>query len=226
VLERERATAQLSELLWREQQSLLHALHDALGQTLAAVGMLSSGLRERLATLDSAAAETAGQIGQQAHHALEQVRQLSRSVFPIEVTADSFLAALHDLAAAAQSLHKIRVTVDGTTPPSLRDGRTAMQLYRIAQEAVTNALKHARARVVSIKVEGDGGMVRLRISDDGVGMGDAGSSDGMGLRIMRHSAALIGATLAIGPGTPSGTLVTCTLRASPVFVSAQAESTG
>jgi signal transduction histidine kinase len=97
-----------------------------------------------------------------------------------------------------------------------------MQLYRIIQEAVTNALKHSRARLVSIQVDGDGAMARMRISDDGIGIGDVGSNNGMGLRIMRHRARLIGATLTISPGEPAGTVVTCTLRSASLLVSTQA----
>lgn len=215
ILERERATARMADAVLHEQQDLLHTLHDALGQTLTGLGMLSSGLRQRLAEADVDAAKMAAEIAHQAQEALEQVRQLSRSLFPIEIEAASLAAALRDLAHATESLHKIRVRVEGEPPQSLTDGGTATQLYRIAQEAVTNAVKHARAHEVILKIGGQPGFTRLQIRDDGIGIGDTSQSDGVGLQIMRYRAHSIGGILTVERGSPGGTVVTCTLRSPP-----------
>lgn len=215
VLERERTTAHMADLVWREQQDLLHTLHDALGQTLTGLGMLSTGLRQRLTNVDQAASATAAEIAKQAQHALEQVRQLSRSLFPVEVEAESLAAALRELALATQSLHNIRVQVEEELPTDFRDGAVATQLYRIAQEAVTNAVKHAQASVITIRIDGQAGTVRLRIGDNGIGIGNAAKGNGIGLQIMRYRASSIGGILNIESRLRGGTLVTCTLRAVP-----------
>jgi len=215
VLERERTTARMADLVWREQQDLLHTLHDALGQTLTGLGMLSSGLRQRLAVSDERAADIAGEIARQAQQALEQVRQLSRSLFPVEVEAASLTAALRALAFATESLHKVRVRVAGEALQRLVDGATATQLYRIAQEAVTNAIKHAQARTISVHIEVRRAVLKLRIVDDGVGIGTSATRGGIGLQIMRYRTQSIGGTLTVDAGTERGTVVTCTVRAPP-----------
>jgi signal transduction histidine kinase len=87
---------------------------------------------------------------------------------------------------------------------------TATQLYHIAQEACTNALKHANAQNVRVCLHLDGAHVILRIEDDGIGI-PAESSDGLGMRIMHNRAAVIGGKLTIESRHPAGTIVTCTI---------------
>ena len=101
----------------------------------------------------------------------------------------------------------MRVRVEGAVPDSLRDGKVATQLYRIAQEAVTNAVKHSHAQSITIQIDGEAGQSALRIVDDGLGIDQAKASDGMGLRIMRYRASSIGGRLSVARGTDGGTLV-------------------
>ena len=215
VLERERATARMAELVWREQQDLLHTLHDSLGQTLTGLGMLSTGLRQRVAATDAGAADTAAEIARQAQQALDQVRQLAKRLFPIEVEAVSLVAALRDLASATESLHKVAVRVEAGPLVGLHSGKVATELYRIGQEAVTNSVKHARATTITIRLEDTAAATCLQIADDGVGMPQSDAGEGAGLRIMRYRAASIGASLTVERGAGGGTVVTCTLRESP-----------
>jgi signal transduction histidine kinase len=215
VLEREQATARMADLVWREQQELLHTLHDSLGQTLTGLGMLSAGLRQRLVASDSETATQAEQIATQSQRALDQVRLLSRSLFPVEVDANSLMAALRGLASATAGLHKIQVRVEGDVPRELRDGKVATELYRIAQEAVTNSVKHAQPKAITIRIAGASGVTQLQIADDGVGIPSPEPTNGAGLRIMRYRAASIGALLAVERETAGGTVVTCTLRKAP-----------
>jgi signal transduction histidine kinase len=215
ILERERATARMADLVWREQQELLHTLHDSLGQTLTGLGMLSTGLSQRLTATDAATAATAAEIARQTQQALDQVRLLAKNLFPIEVEAESLMAALRDLASATEGLHKIQVRVEGEAPSALRDGKIATELYRIAQEAVTNSVKHAQAKAITIRVDDSSGLMRLAITDDGIGIPHTPPGDGAGLRIMRYRATSIGASLTIERGRAGGTVVTCTLREPP-----------
>ena len=213
VLERERLTASIADLVWREQQELLHTLHDSLGQTLTGLGMLSAALRQRLTGTDPAAVESAQQIARQAQEALDQVRRLSRGLFPVEVDSESLVPALRQLASTTESLHKVHMQVETAVETPIDDSRVATQLYRIAQEAVTNAVKHAKPRTIRIQISADSGLTKLRVVDDGVGIQDAVTKhEGMGLRIMNFRATSIGALLSVGPGTVGGTDVTCTLR--------------
>ena len=210
VLERERSTADLAELVWREQQGLLHTLHDSLGQTLTGLGMLATGLARHA---PAATVERATQIGQLAQQAITQVRQLARGLFPLEIDDDNFMPALRELASTTTTFHGIPVAVEGDDATAIGDARIATEFYRIAQEAVTNALKHASARSIVIAMQSERGVLRLQVRDDGVGI-TGRKSDGLGLRIMMYRAVSVGATLVIEPAATGGTTVTCTLRPS------------
>jgi signal transduction histidine kinase len=217
VLERERSMAEMADLAWREQQDLLHTLHDSLGQTLAGLGMQASALSQRVTAGNTAAlADTAKQISQQAQQAIDEVRQLAKNLFPAEIEPQSLMAALHQLASTTGLVHKIRVKVEGTVPEGLRDGAAASQLYRIAQEALTNVVKHAQARTVTISIGSESGLTILRIVDDGIGIRNTEyRHNGVGLGIMRYRAQSIGGTLVVEPGAKGGTMVTCTVRGIP-----------
>jgi two-component system CheB/CheR fusion protein len=126
-------------------------------------------------------------------------------------------SALDELASLTSRLHQRQVEVffeEGITFPN---PDVSMHLYRIAQEAVSNALKHANAQGVSIPVGIVGGHLRLAVQDDGPGVPASvfASATGMGLRTMKYRASLIGAQLEIGRGPEGGTLVTCHMQASP-----------
>jgi signal transduction histidine kinase len=216
IIERERMTAEMADLVWREQQGLLHTLHDTLGQSLTAVNVLSSALGHRLQAADAAGAAAAGQIVQQATLALDQVRQLSRGMFPIADESLDMMSALRELAAATESIHKMRVQVEGDLTKARLEGRVVTHLYRIAQEAVTNAVKHAQADAIRIEVKSDRGVTRLRVTDNGIGLpGNGDRREGLGLRVMRQRAASIRATLSIKANSSRGTTVACTLRQPP-----------
>jgi signal transduction histidine kinase len=217
VLERERSMAEMADLAWREQQDLLHTLHDSLGQTLAGLGMQASALSQRATAGDTAAlADTAKQISQQAQLAIDEVRQLAKNLFPAEIEPQSLMAALHQLASTTGLVHKIRVKVEGTVPEGLRDGAAASQLYRIAQEALTNVVKHAQARTVTISIGNESGLTILRIVDDGIGIQNTEyRHNGVGLGIMRYRAQSIGGSLVVEAGAKGGTMVTCTVRGIP-----------
>jgi two-component system CheB/CheR fusion protein len=175
--------------------------------------MLSAALRQRLTATDPGAVESAQRIAHQAREALEQVRRLSRGLFPVEVDSESFVPALRRLASTTESLHKVHVRVESAVETPIEGTRVATQLYRIAQEAVTNAVKHAKPRTIRIQISADSGLTKLRVVDDGIGIQDTvRKHEGVGLRIMNFRATSIGALLSIGPDTGGGTAVTCTLR--------------
>jgi two-component system CheB/CheR fusion protein len=213
VIDRERTMSQAAALVWREQQSLVHALHDSVGQELAGIGMLSSGLSKKLGDRDGDVAEIASRITLQAQASIEQVRQLSRGLFPVEVDADGLVYALQRLAETTSKLGELRCIVQVTGRVLVADNRIATELYRIAQEAVTNALKHAGASRIVIGLAAEPGATILTVRDDGGGLdAERPDNDGMGLRIMRYRAQSIGATLTFETAPGNGTAVTCQLR--------------
>jgi len=212
ILERE----QMADLVWREQQSLLHTLHDSLGQSLAGLGMLGRSLSQRLGAAEAEAANIAQRIADEAQVALQNVRELAKDVFPVEVDAEGLLVALRQLGASAETLHQVRIRVTGDTVGSLRDGRLATQLYRIAQEAVANAVTHGKARTIDIALRVQPRETTLRVADDGIGLARKRTRpDGVGLRLMRYRATSVGALFSVDSGPNGGTLVTCTVRETP-----------
>jgi signal transduction histidine kinase/chemotaxis methyl-accepting protein methylase len=213
VVERERRNVQMEARIWREQQDLLHTLHDSLGQTLTGLGLMASALRKRLGASDAAIADTSRQIALHAESALGEIRQLAKGLFPTDLDADGLLSALRQLATTTQAMHPVKVEVQDGSAVALRDHRIATNLYRIAQEAVTNSVKHADARTITIRIQTNSGLTTLRVSDDGRGIDDAATdADGVGLRIMNYRARSIGATLTVASQAHGGTMVTCAVR--------------
>ena len=213
VVERERRNVQMEARIWREQQDLLHTLHDSLGQTLTGLGLMASALRKRIGGSDADVADTSRQIALHAESALGEIRQLAKGLFPTDLDADGLLSALRQLATTTQAMHDVRVSVQEGSSCTLRDHRIATNLYRIAQEAVTNSVKHADAQTIAIRIQTNSGLTTLRVSDDGRGIEDTGTDrDGVGLRIMNYRARSIGATLTVASQAHGGTMVTCVVR--------------
>ena len=213
VVERERRNVQMEARIWREQQDLLHTLHDSLGQTLTGLGLMASALRKRIGGSDASIADTSQQIALHAESALGEIRQLAKGLFPTDLDADGLLSALRQLATTTQAMHPVTVEVQDGSSVTLRDHRIATNLYRIAQEAVTNSVKHADAQTITIRIQTTSGLTTLRVADDGRGIGDAATdADGVGLRIMNYRARSIGATLTVASQPHGGTMVTCVVR--------------
>jgi PAS domain S-box-containing protein len=209
---RKQLEREVLEVATLEQWRIGQELHDRTGQELTALGLLAEGLVEALAKSSPAEAALATKIAEGLKRVLGQVRALSRGLIPVEVDAAGLMAALAELASRTSELHGVNCTFDCREPVLVEDNQKATHLYRIAREAVTNALKHSRAKNITISLEGDAQSVVLRIRDDGIGFPpEPEVTKGMGLKIMHYRAGLINARLAVGPAEPVGTLVTCTI---------------
>jgi two-component system CheB/CheR fusion protein len=174
--------------------------------------MLASSLNQRLRDTDQESAQTARHIAGTAQEILEHVRELSRGLFPADIGGDGLVEALQRLASTTRTLHRISCSVECDAPIIIPNSGAATQLYRIAQEAVTNALRHAEAEHITIRLRAEAGRITLLVTDDGVGIQNRmPREDGIGLRIMRHRALSIGAVFSAGPGSDGGTVVKCTL---------------
>ena len=125
---------------------------------------------------------------------------------------DGLTGALRRLAKQARVAGKLDCRFLCRSPVELASGQSAKHLYRIAQEAVNNALKYAKARHIRIRLSQIDALVKLQVSDDGIGMSKKKMIDGgMGLQVMRHRAQVIGGTLDIVSQLRKGVVVTCTL---------------
>jgi signal transduction histidine kinase len=198
------------------------------------VGELDRRVQERTAALQREVAERQRldreiaqvadrerrRLGQDLHEAeklvryveegIDLTRNLARGFFSPELEADGLGVALEGLAENISERFDINCVFHGEDSIPVRDSAVATQLYRIAQEAATNAAKHATAENIDIRVTLDGSELILAIVDDGVGFSDKVSdSKGLGLRLMRHGAALIGAALSVQRNSRNGTTATC-----------------
>jgi PAS domain S-box-containing protein len=211
VTERRQLEQAILEISGREQRRIGHDLHDDLCQRLGGIQLLSGVLEEELAAEGHLQARQVGRILAQVHEALERARLLARGLAPVGLEAEGLANALGELADNSAQLFRIACEFRAEAPVALADPGAAAHLYRIAQEAITNAVKHGGAKRVVIRIQEVKDAFELKVNDDGRGFAPAdAATSGMGLRIMKYRAAMIGATLEVHSAVGRGTTVTCT----------------
>jgi PAS domain S-box-containing protein len=195
-----------------EQVRIGQELHDDVGQHLTGLVMLVEALAQQLKEEGSAHCDLAEKVAARLGEARGHLRTLSSGLVSSEVVAAGLPDALENLAARLHEVGNVTCTIDIPDAIALADAATATHLFRIAQEAINNAVRHSQATHVVLSLRSDGVNVVLSIRDDGVGLpATAHASRGLGIRLMRNRASLIGGRLSIGPGENGGTLVACTL---------------
>lgn len=194
-----------------EQQRIGQDLHDGLCQHLAAVGCAARVLAEELQAQGVAAAADVVMIEESIHQAVREARNLARGIFPVHVDRSGLAAALQDLAHTMSGLTGASIVVKECGDVPTDEPEVSMHLYRIAQEAVANAVRHGEAAEVVIAVKMDGDTLDLAIEDNGKGMPPVSriQGEGMGLRTMQYRAQALGATLDFEPRSGGGTCVHC-----------------
>jgi PAS domain S-box-containing protein len=214
ITDRKNLEREVLESAGREQQRIGRELHDSLGQELTGLSYLAKSLSQKLATGSSTHAETAQTITSGIQRALREVRSAVQGLVPVEVDASGFMIALEKLASETRSRCGIECRIESRTPVEIGDNVLATNLYRIVQEAINNAVKHAQARQIVVRPESLGGTLVVTVADDGVGIPEAAAANGgMGLRIMRYRANVIDATLDVQTTQGRGTAVVCALKA-------------
>jgi len=205
-----------------ERRRIGQDLHDGLGQMLTGTGLRARRLAKRLAAAENDEAPLADELVTLIDEADATARAIARGLVPVDVEAGGLADALDRLAAQAVRLLGVEVRVERVGEDLALSPEAATHLYRIAQEAVSNAVRHGRAAHVTISLAGGDRQSRLRIADDGVGF-PAPDADlpaplrpaddrGMGVRIMHYRARVAGGELDVRPGPDGGTVVTCTLH--------------
>ena len=205
-----RLEAELIEIGEQERKRVGHDLHDGLGQQVGGIELLCRGLARSLAKRRAPEAQTAALLVDQIRAALAQTRALSRGLAPVMDHPDALMLALENLASTTRSIYKIRCSFQCEEPILLADYGAAMHLFRIAQEAVTNAIRHGRTRFINIGLSRQKSRLILEIRDHGRGFPTHGQSGtGMGLHIMSYRAAALGGTFKISESAPKGVKVRC-----------------
>jgi signal transduction histidine kinase len=199
----------------REQRRIGHDLHDSLCQHLTATALAGQVLSERLAARSLTEAADADKVVELVEEGINLARSLARGLYPVEMEAEGLMAAFRELADNLTKRTKVTCVFDCRTPVLVHDGATATHLYRIVQEAVSNAMRHGKARRIGISLSEEAGHVTLTIEDDGGGLPDDWQTrEGLGIRIMAHRAAMIGGSLSVEPAPTGGTIVTCSVPAA------------
>lgn len=210
VTERKRLEKLVLEASDREAERIGQDLHDTLGQRLAAMSYRCENLAHELAEADRPEASTAEELTDMARQTVREARALSHGLSPVKPGAEGLADALRNLAETTADVFDVPCEFDYPAPVPIRDGSTATHLFRIAQEAVNNAIRHARPSRITLRLTRDADAVSLAIADDGVGMSKASEGrTGMGLQTMRHRSNLVGGECRIEPGDDGGTVVRC-----------------
>ena len=213
VSARKNLERQMAEISDREQRRLGEDLHDGLCQHLVSVAFAARKLASGLAAQSGPAAEEALQIAELLGESIAKARAVARGLYLVPAEAGGLRSALEEFAMQVQSRHRVPCRfVERVTAPIA--GETLVtSLFRIAQGAVNNALKHAAATQITVTLVADAEQILLSIEDDGTGFQPASEQKrGLGLHLMNYRTRMLGAALHIGPRPDGGTVVSCTVR--------------
>jgi hypothetical protein len=212
VTTRVRLQGELVKTEERERHAISQELHDTTGQQLSGIGYMLDNLEAELAERGMPQAQRLRNIRSAVSEVDAQVRRISRGLHPAFLASGGLPAALEDLARRVEARYELSCSCECPGTVELEPEATT-QLHRIAQEAVNNAVKHANATRIRIRLESKSGKTMLSIEDDGAGVPeDLAGCPGLGRHIMDHRADSVGATLTVLRGARGGTLVLCTLQ--------------
>ena len=201
---------QLLTVLEDEQQRIARELHDEVGGGLSGINLMANTLVRRLREQNPEAAKKARRIHESIQEVLDSFRVVLSGLSPVDVDEKGLIVALERLCDTIDSQSDdVSCHFRSSTVVDIRDSNIASNLFRIAQESLTNARKHSQATTLLVEIEQEAGNVVLRIKDDGVGFDLADCSNrGRGIRIMRHRVNLIRGVLSIEAGE-DGTTIEC-----------------
>ncbi|MBI2511154.1 MAG: response regulator [Opitutae bacterium] len=194
----------------RERHAIGADLHDGLGQLLTAVEFMCTALKADTLQTQPDVAARLEQMSALLREAVAQTRFLARGLVPLGSGPDALYHGLAALAERTNALGHVHCALTTERVVEVPDAAVASHLYRIAQEAVNNAVKHARAGNIRVSLMQRAGRLTLEIADDGVGIRDEAEKRGTGLGLMRHRAGLIGADFNLKRPRAGGTVIACT----------------
>jgi signal transduction histidine kinase len=209
--------SQMRQSLLREiegqQRNFGRELHDGVCQLLSGTALACESLASRLEHMAPDESRAAREIEGYVRKASAEARDLARGLFPVQMGSEGLPAALEQLALRTDHMAEgMRVSFSQNGPTRPLDPEAAMHLYRIAQEALSNAVRHSGGKTVTVSLSLHGDGIRMEVADDGSGFApEAHGGPGIGLATMSYRAAQIGARLDVLPRAPRGTRVVCLL---------------
>ena len=218
ITERKRLEQEILDAANRERQTIGRDLHDGLGQELTGVALMLRALATRIEAQSPESKVQVEEIVGLVNQSIETAHSLARGLLPVTTAGGGLAGALRSLSDRSRDMYGLDVHCRmKVAPERLLSEATANHLYRIAQEALTNTARHARASAVAIYLLVTPNKFLLRITDDGVGIADTlKEGSGMGLKIMKYRASMIGATFEIIPKQPHGTMICVIGQHAPV----------
>jgi PAS domain S-box-containing protein len=207
ISEQQQLQREILEIPVSEQRRIGQELHDGLGQQLTGLGLLATSLLNKASKPEH---ELAAKLAGGLQEAISQVRALSRGLMPVNVDAEGLMNSIENLVKEIRSQSDVSILLTINDRVHISDNSSALHLYRIVQEALNNAIKHARANkiLVSVGIEGTRGCLVIR--DNGAGFRQSSDkSGGLGLRIMQHRCGLIDAEFKIESSHTEGTEIKC-----------------
>lgn len=212
VTERVDLERRMVSALEQHQQRIGRDLHDNVGQLLTGVRMLAQNLQERHLPAGSDGHQQVSRIVDYADEAARHVSDLQRGLMPVQMERAGLAQGLQELAGNTDVLPEVECLYDHDGEADVHAPEPKLQLYRIAQEAVNNALKHGDPSRITITLRTDGPRLCLQVQDDGTGFDvNEGTRNSLGLHSMAYRARALGATLDIASTRGQGTTVRCTV---------------
>ncbi|MBT8433884.1 MAG: PAS domain S-box protein [Gammaproteobacteria bacterium] len=207
ISEQQQLQKEILEIPVQEQRRIGQELHDGLGQQLTGLGLLATSLLNKASKPEH---ELASKLAKGLQDSISQVRALSRGLMPVDIDTAGFINSLETLIEEIRLQTNLDIQLTILEQVRIADNTTAMHLYRIVQEALNNAIKHAEAKQISVGVGVEGARGCFLISDNGKGLQNPRrESSGLGLRIMKHRCGLIDAELVIESAPGDGTRIKC-----------------
>jgi signal transduction histidine kinase len=224
VSERKHLERAILQAVNREQYRIGNDLHDGLGQELTGIALMLRGVAGRLSSEYAPILPEIEGITRLVNNAIESTRALARGLSPVNLERGGLSDALDGLAMHAAELYGVQIVCTHRVKTIRPLGaELANHLYRIAQEAVRNAVRHGRARTIRLHLHGARAKVRLTVTDDGTGMPvDAVDAAGMGLKIMQYRARILGGEVRFEQVEPQGTRIVCECPLEPLAQPARA----
>jgi signal transduction histidine kinase len=209
-VERLRLEAEVLEISENEQRRIGQDLHDGLGQQLTAIELMCQSVVSDLEAAGSDLTGRVSRIGAYLRDSIAQTRMLAHSLAPYRLEITGLEAALKELATQTAQAGKIACRVVCPQPVELPSSEATLHLYRLAQEAVNNAIRHSGGDRIVVTLARVGGDLELVIADNGRGLPPERLA-GIGLQVMRHRASVIGAELTVESAPGQGTTIRCRL---------------
>ena len=210
ITERRFLEKEILDITEKERELIGQEMHDGMGQVLTGIAVKCKGLALKLKGKSSEEMKDALTISKLANKAIAQTRDLAKMLYPVDIETGGLVSALEMLASNAEKTMEVTCRFRCGKSVSVKNLVEAKQIYRITQEAITNAIKHGKAKNINIKLRFTKSGIVLSVKNDGLDFPKLSTrTKGLGLKIMKYRTDLIGGSLDIRKGDKGGTVITC-----------------